>query len=260
MEVPSTPVAFNRHDVTPATHARPGDAMAHEIPADVAAVREQYEARILGLHMPATVRQAAERFGDLPAFSDRFDVPEGETWSTISWAQTWEQTQRVAAALIDLGVEKGDPVAIMADNRTAHTLADYGAMTAAAVPMSIYNTPRPGPGRLHRGRVPTRRGDPRGPRPLPALGAGARRGRLDPPRRDAGRRRPRRRPARDDVGRLPRPRRRHQRRRGADGPDHARPAGDLPLHLGHDRQPQGRRAHPPQRDVRGRLDARQRRA
>lgn len=107
---------------------------------DVLAVREQYEARILGLHMPATVRQAADKFGDRPAFSDRFDVPEGETWSTITWAETWELTQRVAAALMDLGVEKGDPVAIMAANRTAHTLADYGTMTAAAVPMSIYNT------------------------------------------------------------------------------------------------------------------------
>ena len=109
-------------------------------PSDVAAARQDYEARILGLHMPATVRQAAERFGDSPAFSDRFDVPEGATWSTITWAETWAQTQQVAAALIDLGVEKGDPVAIMAANRTAHTLADYGAMTAAAVPMSIYNT------------------------------------------------------------------------------------------------------------------------
>lgn len=114
--------------------------MTYEIPADVAEVREQYEARILGLHMPATVRQAAERFGDAPAFSDRFDVPEGQTWSTISWRETWELTQQVAAALIALGVEKGDPVAIMATNRTAHTLADYGSMAAAAVPMSIYNT------------------------------------------------------------------------------------------------------------------------
>ena len=113
---------------------------ATEIDPDVLAVREEYESRILGLHMPATVRQAAERYGDAPAFSDRFDVPEGETWSTISWAQTWDLTRRVAAALIDLGVQPGDPVAIMAANRTAHTLADYGAMTAAAVPMSIYNT------------------------------------------------------------------------------------------------------------------------
>ena len=113
---------------------------ATETDPDVLAVREEYEARILGLHMPATVRQAAETYGDAPAFSDRFDVPEGETWSTISWTETWDLTRRVAAALIDLGVEPGDPVAIMAANRTAHTLADYGAMTAAAVPMSIYNT------------------------------------------------------------------------------------------------------------------------
>ena len=107
--------------------------MTDEVPADVAAAREEYEARILGLHMPATVRRAAERYGDQPAFSDRFDVPEGEAWSTISWAETWERAQQVAAALIDLGVETGEPVAIMADNRTAHTLAEYGTMTAAAV-------------------------------------------------------------------------------------------------------------------------------
>lgn len=113
---------------------------ATETDPDVLAVREEYEARILGLHMPATVRQAAETYGDAPAFSDKFDVPEGETWSTISRTETWDLTRRVAAALIDLGVEPGDPVAIMAANRTAHTLADYGAMTAAAVPMSIYNT------------------------------------------------------------------------------------------------------------------------
>ena len=114
--------------------------MTYEIPTDVAAAREQYEARILGLHMPATLRLAAEKYADQPAFSDRFDVPEGKAWSTITWAQTWERTQQVAAALIALGVEKSDPVAIMANNRTFHTLADYGSMTAAAVPMSIYNT------------------------------------------------------------------------------------------------------------------------
>ena len=107
---------------------------------DVLAVREDYEARIAGRHMPAVLREAAETYGDQPAFSDRFDIPEGESWSTLSWAQTWERTQQVAAALIALGVGTGEPVAIMASNRTAHTLADYGSMTAAAVPMSIYNT------------------------------------------------------------------------------------------------------------------------
>ena len=37
---------------------------ATETEPDVLAVREEYEARILGLHMPATVRQAAEKYGD----------------------------------------------------------------------------------------------------------------------------------------------------------------------------------------------------
>ena len=43
---------------------------ATETDPDVLAVREEYEARILGLHMPATVRRAAETYGDAPAFSD----------------------------------------------------------------------------------------------------------------------------------------------------------------------------------------------
>jgi long-chain acyl-CoA synthetase len=90
--------------------------------------------------MPLLVQRAAEEYGDQPAFSDRFDVPQGEAWSTITWAETWERTQQVAAALIALGVQRGDAVALMAANRTSHTLADYGAMTAAAVPVSIYNT------------------------------------------------------------------------------------------------------------------------
>ena len=111
-----------------------------DVPDGIGAVRAEYESRIEGTHMPAMVKQAAEQFGDQPAFSDRFDVPEGETWSTITWAQTWELTERAAAAYIALGVETGDAVAIMAANRTAHTIADYGAMTAAAVPVSIYNT------------------------------------------------------------------------------------------------------------------------
>ena len=96
--------------------------MPIETPADVAAVREEYEARILGLHMPAVVRQAAERYGDAPAFSDRFDVPEGSTWSTISWAETWARTQQVAAAL---NRETARPVATLHYEGLALTGCDH---------------------------------------------------------------------------------------------------------------------------------------
>ncbi len=114
--------------------------MTHPIPPDVAAARAEYEARIEGLHMPEVVRRAAEQYADRPAYSDKYDVPEGQSWSTLTWAQTWQGAREVAAALIDLGVEKGDSIALMSPNRNLHTLVDYGAMTAAAVPMSIYNT------------------------------------------------------------------------------------------------------------------------
>ncbi|MCD6638706.1 MAG: long-chain fatty acid--CoA ligase [Nocardioides sp.] len=107
---------------------------------DILATRAEYQARIAGKTLPLIVQQAATEHPDSPAYSDRYDVPEGESWSTITWGQTWELTQQVAAALIALGVEKSDPVAIMANNRTAHTLADFGTMAAGAVPMSIYNT------------------------------------------------------------------------------------------------------------------------
>ena len=66
--------------------------MSEATPTDVLAVREEYEARIAGRHMPAVLEEAAQRYGDQPAFSDRFDVPEGASWSTLSWAETWERT------------------------------------------------------------------------------------------------------------------------------------------------------------------------
>lgn len=118
-----------------ASNAEPTD-----IAPDVAQARAEYEQRIAGRSMPTVLRDAAEHYADEPAFSDRFDVPEGQTWNTITWAETWQRAQQVAAALIALDVQVGDTVALMASNRTAHTLADYGAMTAAAIPMSIYNT------------------------------------------------------------------------------------------------------------------------
>ena len=46
----------------------------------------------------------------------------------------------LAAGLISMGVEAGDRVAIMASNRTEHVIADFGAVHAGAVPMSIYST------------------------------------------------------------------------------------------------------------------------
>ena len=58
--------------------------------------------------------------------------------------RTWSDYQRLASqaamGLRSLGVDHGDRVAIMANNRPEHVVADVGAMLAGATPISIYNT------------------------------------------------------------------------------------------------------------------------
>ncbi|MBI2243032.1 MAG: long-chain fatty acid--CoA ligase [Nocardioides sp.] len=107
---------------------------------DVLSERARIEAAIAGRTLPDALAETASRFADQPAYSDKHEVAEGESWRTITWTRTRELALDVAAALIDAGVQPGDTVAIMATNRIEHFIADMGAVHAAATPMSIYNT------------------------------------------------------------------------------------------------------------------------
>ena len=80
-----------------------------------------------------------EAQGDAPAYSDKVGI-DGAGWRTLSWRELRETALDLACALVDLGVQPGDRVAIMASNRLEHVLADVAAMHAGAVTMSIYNT------------------------------------------------------------------------------------------------------------------------
>jgi long-subunit acyl-CoA synthetase (AMP-forming) len=110
---------------------------------DVLTGRAQVEEKVAGRTLIDVLAEGVPGRADEPAYSDKFDVPEGESWRTLTWHQTRETALDVAAALIALGVEVGDTVAIMASNRIEHILADMGAVHAAATPMSIYNTLAP---------------------------------------------------------------------------------------------------------------------
>jgi long-chain acyl-CoA synthetase len=79
----------------------------------------------------------AERWGDEPAYSDR---EGGGPWQTISWAQARQQALELAAALVDLGLQPGERVALMLPNRVEHVLADLGVMHAGGVPVTVYAT------------------------------------------------------------------------------------------------------------------------
>jgi long-chain acyl-CoA synthetase len=107
---------------------------------DVLAERARIEGLVAGKTLVDSLAATAASRAEEPAYSDRHGTAEGESWRTLTWAETRERALDVAGALIERGVAPGDTVAIMATNRIEHFLADMGAVHAAATPMSIYNT------------------------------------------------------------------------------------------------------------------------
>ncbi len=110
---------------------------------DVLSERARVQALVEGRTLPAALADTVASAGDHPAYSDKHDVPEGESWRTLTWAQTRDLALDLAGALLERSVLPGDTVAIMATNRIEHFVADIGAVHAAATPMSIYNTLSP---------------------------------------------------------------------------------------------------------------------
>lgn len=70
-------------------------------------------------------------------------VREGEAWADTSFADVAAAAVEVAAGLIELGVRRGDRVAVIGDTRPEWTLADLGALCAGAVVVPVYQTSSP---------------------------------------------------------------------------------------------------------------------
>jgi long-chain acyl-CoA synthetase len=93
-----------------------------------------------GRTMCDMLRQAAQRWPDLPAYADR---DGGGPWQKLTWAQTRDTALRLAAGLLALGLQPGETVAMMMPNRMEHVLADFAAVHAGAVPVTFYPTLAP---------------------------------------------------------------------------------------------------------------------
>ena len=82
---------------------------------------------------------AVEKYGDAPAL--RYKV--GDEWRDSSYAELGEVVSEVALGLIDLGIEPGDKVSILAHTRPEWTYAYFGILAAGATSVSIYQTNSP---------------------------------------------------------------------------------------------------------------------
>ena len=85
--------------------------------------------RIDSPNLASLIREAGERWGDLPAFSSR--RPDG-TFHSVSYRAWCDRSLALATALIDLGVGARDHVAILSDNCFEWILADAAVQFCGA--------------------------------------------------------------------------------------------------------------------------------
>jgi len=65
---------------------------------------------------------------------------EGGEWKGITHQELARRVQHAAIGLMELGVEPGDRVAILSENRPEWAMADFACLTARAADVSIYPT------------------------------------------------------------------------------------------------------------------------
>jgi len=83
---------------------------------------------------------AAERHADLRAVTYKDDSGQ---WVSKTYREVGEITKRLALGLIELGIEKGDKVSILANTRPEWTYFDFAALSIGATVVPIYQTNSP---------------------------------------------------------------------------------------------------------------------
>jgi long-chain acyl-CoA synthetase len=85
------------------------------------------------------VARAAASYGDLPAIRFKRDG----TWHDVSYTELGEIVQEVGLGLIDLGLQAGERIGILAGTRPEWSYADLGASSAGLVVVPVYQTNSP---------------------------------------------------------------------------------------------------------------------
>jgi len=87
-------------------------------------------------NLPAMFFAQADRYDDQPFLWHK----AGGQWQPHSWKDLAAQARALARGLRDLGVEKGDRVALIAESRPEWLVADIAIMTAGAITVPAYTT------------------------------------------------------------------------------------------------------------------------
>lgn len=89
-------------------------------------------------HRPASCGHLLrDRVRETP-HTEAYQFPRGEELEHRTWQETWDEVCVWAAALVDLGIETGDRVAIAAATRIEWVWANWGIMLAGAATTTVY--------------------------------------------------------------------------------------------------------------------------
>ncbi len=87
-------------------------------------------------HFPDLFFHQVNRLGDRVALRRK----DYGIWNRVSWTEYGKKVREVAAGLLSLGLEPGDRVAILGDNRPEWLICHLGAMTAGGATCGVYPT------------------------------------------------------------------------------------------------------------------------
>ncbi|MBO0845598.1 MAG: long-chain fatty acid--CoA ligase [Nocardioides sp.] len=70
--------------------------------------------------------------------TEAFRYPEGESWTSVTWAESGEEVSRLAGGLLSLGLQPEQRVGIVSNTRYEWILADLAVMCAAGATTTVY--------------------------------------------------------------------------------------------------------------------------
>ena len=84
--------------------------------------------------VPQVLEDSARRYGDAPALRQ----PSASGYLTLSWNQYLQAMNEIAAGLRQLGIAKGEVVALNSETRLEFYLADLGTMANGSIAAALY--------------------------------------------------------------------------------------------------------------------------
>lgn len=81
--------------------------------------------------------QSIQQYGDKPALAHK---PKGGTYQNISYIELGESVDAFSKGLSALGVQKGDRIAILSENRPEWAISDFGILKTGAVNVPMFST------------------------------------------------------------------------------------------------------------------------